>query len=102
MNELKAEHSLNRILGKSGDFVPLLLFYEVVLNHKRAAASNYLVEFEVFKKIVGADSAGRHKGYLTVGRRHSLKHLKTACSFCGEEFYCSETKLESRLDVGGI
>ena len=102
VNELETEHNLYRVSGKGGNLVPLLVTDEVITNHEGAAASDNLIKLEVVKKVVGVDTAGGHKGKLTVGCSHSLKHLKTASRLCGEELYSLETELESRLDVRGV
>ena len=102
MSEFKTEHLLNSILCKSGDLIPLLISYEVILNHEGAAASNNLVEFEVVEKIFSIDAACGHECKLTVRSSHSLKHFKTACSLCGEELNCGKSKLESRLYIRGV
>ena len=102
VSELKAEHLLYCISGECGNLVPLLLLDKVVSNHEGAAAGNDLVKLKVVKKVVRIDTAGRHKGKLTVGSSHSLKHLKTACSLGREELNGGETELKSSLYVGGI
>lgn len=101
VGECQALQGDYRLMADVRDYVPLLGFDQVRLDHPGTADGEDVGGLGVVGEVVEADAAGRHELELRERPGEILQHVDAAGSFGGEELQYGEVARKTLLDVAG-